>query len=190
VAEPIYMQGIHAAARRRAARVGVAITVVAGILLGTSGTAFAAHASAGWGRPAQARPAARFGQVRPLPASKTAGAVALAFALSQVGKPYLYGGSGPASYDCSGLAMVAWAKAGVSLNHYTGDQVHEGTPVSRANLRPGDLVFFGDPSNVYHVGLYVSADNGGLMVDAPHTGAFVRVEQIWWSDYYQAVRPA
>jgi cell wall-associated NlpC family hydrolase len=85
--------------------------------------------------------------------------------------------------------MVAWSKAGVSLDHYTGSQVHEGTPVARNALQPGDLVFFGTANDVYHVGLYVSGDQGGLMVDAPHTGAFVRVEQIWWSDYYTAVRP-
>jgi peptidoglycan DL-endopeptidase CwlO len=148
------------------------------------------HAGGGWGRASTTTPAAKGSFGIYLPAHNlTQGDIALQFALSQVGKPYLYGGAGPNAYDCSGLAMVAWSKAGVSLDHYTGSQVLEGKPVARNALQPGDLVFFGTANDVYHVGLYVSGDQGGLMVDAPHTGAFVRVEQIWWSDYYTAVRP-
>jgi cell wall-associated NlpC family hydrolase len=176
-------------ARRLIVAAGTALSLV--LVLGV-GTAVAAptHAGAGWGRTATTAPAARGSFGVYLPAHNlTEGDIALQFALAQVGKPYLYGGAGPNSYDCSGLAMVAWAQAGVSLSHYTGTQVFEGTPVARNALQPGDLVFFGTASNVYHVGLYVSGDQGGLMVDAPHTGAFVRVEQIWWSDYYTAVRP-
>ena len=148
------------------------------------------HAGGGWGRPATATVPARGSFGYYLPAHNlTNGQIALQFALSQVGKPYLYGGAGPNSYDCSGLAMVAWSKVGVSLSHYTGTQVFQGTPVARNALQPGDLVFFGTAGNVYHVGLYVSGDQGGMMVDAPHTGAFVRVEPIWWSEYFTAVRP-
>jgi len=171
--------------------VGMSAALSMVLLLGV-GTAVAAptHAGGGWGRASTTTPAAKGSFGIYLPAHNlTQGDIALQFALSQVGKPYLYGGAGPNAYDCSGLAMVAWSKAGVSLDHYTGSQVHEGIPVARTALQPGDLVFFGTANNVYHVGLYVSGDQGGLMVDAPHTGAFVRVEQIWWSDYYTAVRP-
>ena len=70
------------------------------------------------------------------------GYAAAEFACSQIGKPYQYGSSGPNSYDCSGLTQAAWAAAGVSLTHYTGAQWNQGTPVSRSEAIPGDLVFF------------------------------------------------
>jgi cell wall-associated NlpC family hydrolase len=182
------------AGRLRRARGLVAVTSAAlsAVLILGAGTALAApsHAGGGWGRSATTAAPARGSFGYYLPAHNlTNGQIALEFALSQVGKPYLYGGAGPNAYDCSGLAMVAWSKAGVSLTHYTGTQVSQGTRVARSALQPGDLVFFGSAGNVYHVGLYVSGDQGGLMVDAPHTGAFVRVEQIWWNEYYTAVRP-
>ncbi|MHB1210566.1 MAG: C40 family peptidase [Acidimicrobiales bacterium] len=90
----------------------------------------------------------------------TAETVAVAFALAQLGKPYLWGGSGPAAFDCSGLTMVAWRQAGVTLLHYTGDQINEGSAVgSYANISPGDLVLVpgsdGTVSNPGHVGLYI-----------------------------------
>jgi cell wall-associated NlpC family hydrolase len=188
---PNGLSRIGRSSRARRLVVGTSAALSAVLMLG-AGTAVAAptHAGGGWGRSTTTTPATRGAFGVYLPAHNlTQGDIALQFALSQVGKPYLYGGAGPNAYDCSGLAMVAWSKAGVSLSHYTGTQVFQGTPVARTALRPGDLVFFGNASNVYHVGLYVSGDQGGLMVDAPHTGAFVRVEQIWWSDYYTAVRP-
>jgi len=87
-----------------------------------------------------------------------------------IGRPYVWGAAGPQAYDCSGLTMVAWASVGVSLGHYTGWQWNEGVPVSRANLRPGDLVFW--YSDLHHMGIYVG---GGWVVHAPHTGDFVRM---------------
>jgi cell wall-associated NlpC family hydrolase len=108
----------------------------------------------------------------------------VAFAHSQIGKPYRYGSAGPYSYDCSGLAKAAWAKAGVSLAHYTGAQWNEGKHVTRAELRPGDLVFFG--SDVHHVGIYIG---NGKMIEAPHTGLRVRIANAFRSDYVGAVRP-
>ena len=86
--------------------------------------------------------------------------VALSYALAQLGKPYLWGASGPDAFDCSGLTMMAWAQAGVSLLHYTGDQINEGVAVnSYAHISPGDLVLVpgsdGTIANPGHVGIYL-----------------------------------
>ncbi|HEY5103865.1 MAG TPA: NlpC/P60 family protein [Acidimicrobiales bacterium] len=86
--------------------------------------------------------------------------VAITYALAQLGKPYLWGGVGPNAFDCSGLTMMAWTQAGVTLLHYTGDQINEGTPVSSyADISPGDLVLVpgsdGTVANPGHVGLYL-----------------------------------
>ena len=101
------------------------------------------------------------------------GYVAAQFACSQIGKPYQYGAGGPNAYDCSGLTQAAWAAAGVSLTHYTGAQWNQGTPVSRSEAIPGDLVFF--YGSLSHVGIYVG---NGLMVDAPRTGTTVTMRSI------------
>ena len=116
-------------------------------------------------------------------ASSSQGDIAADFALSQMGKPYQWGAAGPSTYDCSGLAMVAWAHAGVSILHYTGDQWNEGTHVSRDELEPGDLVFF--YADISHVGLYLG---DGLMVDAPSFGQDVMVQKIDWGIFVGAVR--
>ncbi|MFI5493954.1 NlpC/P60 family protein [Actinoplanes sp. NPDC051859] len=107
-------------------------------------------------------------------------------ACALIGKPYVFGAEGPNSYDCSGLTKVAWAAVGVGLAHYTGDQIRSGRSVDRADLQPGDLVFYGSP--VHHVGIYVG---GNTMVHAPHSGDHVRMASI---DYVGAIsgirRPA
>ena len=112
-------------------------------------------------------------------ASATQGDVAANWALSQLGKPYLWGGSGPGAFDCSGLTMQAWAHAGVPLLHYTGYQWAEGPHVPIDQLQRGDLVFFAtntsDPATIHHVGIYIG---NGMMVDAPYTGAFIRIDSI------------
>jgi cell wall-associated NlpC family hydrolase len=95
---------------------------------------------------------------------------------SQVGKPYQWGGAGPNSYDCSGLTMTAWGAAGVALPHSAQDQYDLTTRIAIAGLEPGDLVFFGTPTDVYHVGMYVG---NGYMVDAPETGEDVMVQSIY-----------
>jgi cell wall-associated NlpC family hydrolase len=100
----------------------------------------------------------------------------LEFAQSQIGKPYQWGGAGPNSYDCSGLTMVAWDKAGVELPHSAQDQYDLTTRVAIADLEPGDLVFFGTATDVYHVGMYVG---NGTMVDAPETGQDVMIQSIY-----------
>lgn len=102
--------------------------------------------------------------------------IAVAFAESQMGKPYQWAGAGPGSYDCSGLTMVSWEKAGVSLPHSAQDQYDLTSRVAIAELLPGDLVFFGTPTDVYHVGIYVG---NGNMVDAPETGQDVMIQSIY-----------
>ncbi|HEV2370172.1 MAG TPA: C40 family peptidase, partial [Acidimicrobiales bacterium] len=112
---------------------------------------------------------------------------AVQWALTQVGKPYVYGGTGPNGFDCSGLVMEAYAAAGIGLPRVAQDQYGYGPLVpAGAPLQPGDLVFFGTPTAITHDGIYIG---DGMMVDAPHTGAFVRVEAYQWSDYAGATRP-
>jgi cell wall-associated NlpC family hydrolase len=112
-------------------------------------------------------------------------ATAIAFARQQLGKPYVWGATGPASYDCSGLTQAAWKAAGIDLPRTTWDQVKFGTRVSTANLQPGDLIFF--YSDISHVGLYIG---GGMMIHAPHTGTVVKIAPITEMPIYGAVRPA
>ena len=111
----------------------------------------------------------------------------MAFAESQIGKPYRWGGAGPATYDCSGLTMVAWAKAGVSMPHSAQDQYNMTARIPLSDLQPGDLVFFGTPTDVYHVGMYVG---GGSMVDAPETGQDVMIQPIYELNLLGGGRPA
>ncbi|GGX15178.1 C40 family peptidase [Streptomyces noursei] len=110
---------------------------------------------------------------------------ALAFARAQIGKPYVWGATGPSSYDCSGLTQAAWRAAGVDLPRTTWDQVKVGTRVSSSDLHPGDLVFFFN--DISHVGMYIG---GGEMIHAPHPGASVRVESIYGMPIYGSIRPA
>lgn len=113
---------------------------------------------------------------------------ALAFARTQIGKPYVWGATGPGSYDCSGLTQAAWKAAGVTLPRTTYDQVKAGTTVSLADIKPGDLVFFYD--DISHVGLYIG---NGMMIHAPKPGAYVREESIFYggeSIIHSVVRPA
>ncbi|MCW8217989.1 NlpC/P60 family protein [Streptomyces halstedii] len=109
----------------------------------------------------------------------------LAFARAQIGKPYVWGATGPSSYDCSGLTQAAWKEAGVTLPRTTWDQVKVGTRVATADLQPGDLVFFYD--DISHVGIY---KGDGMMIHAPKPGANVREESIYYMPIYGSVRPA
>ena len=118
----------------------------------------------------------------PPPPPSTNGGVSavISYARAQIGKPYQWGGAGPNSFDCSGLTMRAWQRAGVSLSHYTGAQWGETSRVAISDLRPGDLVFFGSSGPTsHHVGLYIG---GGQMIEAPYTGANVRYASIYRSD--------
>lgn len=96
--------------------------------------------------------------------------VALKYALKQIGDRYVFGAAGLTTWDCSGLTMRAFQTSGVSLPHSSAAQFRYGKSVSRSNLKPGDLVFFGTP--ISHVGIYLG---GGKMVHAPRSGSRVKV---------------
>jgi peptidoglycan DL-endopeptidase CwlO len=110
---------------------------------------------------------------------------AVAFALDQVGKPYVWGAAGPSSYDCSGLTMASWQAGGVSLPHSAADQYNYGHHVSRDQLQPGDLIFFYQP--IGHVTIYLG---DGMMVSAPTEGQNVSVVPLsaFDGDYVGATR--
>jgi peptidoglycan DL-endopeptidase CwlO len=121
----------------------------------------------------------------------TAGArKAIAFARAQLGKPYEWAADGPATFDCSGLTMRAWQAGGISLPHWSVAQYQVSTPVSPANARPGDLVFFAydlnDFGSIHHVALYIG---NGLMIEAPYTGATVRISSVDRPDLFAFARP-
>ena len=97
---------------------------------------------------------------------------AINFALAQLGDPYVYGGTGPNSWDCSGLIMKAWAAAGVSLPRVVGPQMAATTRVPMNALQPGDLVAYGDMS---HIGMYIG---GGRVVHAPRPGKSVEITSL------------
>ncbi|GAA2133066.1 C40 family peptidase [Kitasatospora kazusensis] len=112
-------------------------------------------------------------------------AAAVQFAYAQLGKPYEWGATGPSTFDCSGLTGAAWRAAGVSLPRVSQDQWNAGRHVAKADLQPGDLVFF--YSDLHHVGLYIG---NGQMIHAPRTGENVKILDIDYMPSYQgAVRP-
>ena len=115
--------------------------------------------------------------------SAAQGEAAVAWALQQVGKPYVYGAAGPDSFDCSGLTMRAWGAAGVTLNRSSRDQYRQVYKVSYDSMRPGDLIFSGtvasDPGSVYHVSMYIG---DGQVVEASRPGVPVRVAAVRWAN--------
>ncbi|MFD4654996.1 NlpC/P60 family protein [Kitasatospora sp. NPDC058444] len=112
------------------------------------------------------------------------GRAAITFALAQVGKPYLWGGTGPDAYDCSGLTSQAWLHAGKPIPRTSQEQWAQLPHVALNQLRPGDLVvYFQDAS---HIGMYIG---GGLIVQAPRPGAFIKISPIGSMPILGAVRP-
>jgi cell wall-associated NlpC family hydrolase len=91
-----------------------------------------------------------------------------------LGVPYVWGGESPSGFDCSGLVQYVYGKEGINLPRVASDQANSGTEVSAADAKPGDLVYFGKPA--HHIGIYLG---NGMMLDAPHTGASVRIEKVW-----------
>jgi cell wall-associated NlpC family hydrolase len=112
------------------------------------------------------------------------GAKALAYAKAQLGEPYARSGAGPSSWDCSGLTMMAWGSAGVSLPHSSRQQFNRGQPVAKSDLQLGDLVFF--YSDIHHVGLYAG---NGQVIHAPRPGKSVEYIKMSYMPYAGARRP-
>ncbi len=117
-------------------------------------------------------------------------ATMLAAAKSKLGDPYLWGGTGPDAYDCSGLTQFAYGAAGIALPRVAADQWNVGAHVDLADLLPGDLLFWAtdptDPGTIHHVAIYIG---GGMMIAAPHTGDVVKVEPVYMDGFIGATRP-
>jgi len=115
---------------------------------------------------------------------------ALDFARAQLGKPYVWGATGPDSFDCSGLTQAAYAAAGVRLPRVAQDQWFAGPHVDLGAIQPGDLLFWASdtsaPATIHHVAFYLG---GGQILAAPHTGDVVKVEPLYLGGYLGAVRP-
>ena len=121
----------------------------------------------------------------PLPAAPPAqyGGV-VGIAMQYLGIPYVYGGSSPSGFDCSGFVMYVYAQVGVSLPHNAAAQYGYGTPVDRSQLQPGDLVFF---NGLGHNGIYIG---GGQFIHSPHTGDVVKISSLsgWYSSTWVGAR--
>jgi cell wall-associated NlpC family hydrolase len=122
---------------------------------------------------------------QPLPAAppgRYGGVVGIA--MQYLGTPYVYGGASPSGFDCSGFVMYVYAQVGVSLPHNAAAQYGYGTPVSRSQLQPGDLVFF---NGLGHDGIYIG---GGQFIHSPHTGDVVKISSIsgWYSSTWVGAR--
>jgi cell wall-associated NlpC family hydrolase len=106
-----------------------------------------------------------------IPAPNARAALAVRAALSRLGCPYVWGATGPDRFDCSGLVKWAYAQAGVHLDRTTYDQINDGVPVARSQVRPGDLVF-------PHAGHVQLAIGNGMVVEAPNAGANVQISRM------------
>lgn len=110
----------------------------------------------------------------------------IAYAASFLGTPYVWGGTSPKpGFDCSGFTQYVYKKFGVTLGRTTYDQIKDGTEVSRNQLQPGDLVFFGTFENPHHMGMYIG---NGMYIHAPHTGDVIKISPVDRTDYVVARR--
>jgi cell wall-associated NlpC family hydrolase len=129
------------------------------------------------------------GQGVALPSGGPLGAL-WAFLAAQLGKPYQWGGTGPDTWDCSGLTMVAWAQVGVTLPRTAAQQYSytQAASVPLAAIQPGDLVFWAaSGGGIDHVAIYIG---NGQVLDAPHTGATVQIQPLWTDGLFGVTRPA
>lgn len=120
---------------------------------------------------------------------------AIAFAAAQIGRPYIWGGTGPSGgsvgYDCSGLMEMAYRATGVNIPRVASDQYAEGVKVNLQSLQPGDLVYYGSPAFAHHVGMYLGTTHGsGVILDAAHPGTNIRLDPMAADDLFAATRPA
>lgn len=151
---------------RRFAALPVALALAGGTLAAQTQTA----AAAGGKR-----------DVAPPPKIQTA----MKVAKRQIGDPYVYGASGPGSFDCSGFTSYAYGKAGIKLPRTSGAQAARARHVSRKNIRRGDLVFFHSGGDVYHVGIWWGRNNGhNLILDSPRPGESVGFTRIWTNSWF------
>lgn len=150
----------------------------------------AAEDAAGGDGPTGSGPAQQLGTGTAGYSSDLAGH-AIAYALAQLGKPYVWGGTGPDSFDCSGLAMRAYQSTGIGLPHFAAFQYQASHPLTYDRLRPGDLLFWAtdpaDADTIYHEAIYLG---GRKMVQAPKTGWNVMVSDMWmWGPIQFYARP-
>jgi cell wall-associated NlpC family hydrolase len=169
--------------RQRAQARAVAAARAASRAIAARAAAATAASTAGTTTPSPATPTRTTGSTRSATPVSGRAAAAVQFALAQVGKPYVYGGAGPDSYDCSGLTMAAWARAGVSLPHGARAQLAGGTPISTSQLQPGDLITYYSP--IQHIGMYIG---GGRIVHAANPRTDVNVAPVDSMPITQAVR--
>ena len=115
---------------------------------------------------------------------------AIAAARTRLGDPYVWGATGPDTFDCSGLTQWSYAHVGIRLPRVAADQYNAGAHVALDSLQPGDLLFWAtdvnNPATIHHVAMYVGA---GMMIAAPHTGDVVKIEPVYLSGYIGATRP-
>jgi peptidoglycan DL-endopeptidase RipA len=186
------------AARQRALRAAAAAREAAAAAAARSSSSSSSRPSSSSGSSTRAASVPRWTGGGGWSASK--GQRVADLAMQWLGTPYSWGGGnssgptwgtgGPVGFDCSGLALWAWAQVGVFLPHYSGYQYRSGVHISRANLMPGDLVFWAynpsDPGTIHHVAIYIG---GGRIVQAPQTGDVVKISYMWSNGYIGAARP-
>jgi cell wall-associated NlpC family hydrolase len=115
------------------------------------------------------------------PGQVSPGARAVNIASQYIGTPYVYGGAAPGGFDCSGLTQYVYRQLGKNLPRTTEGQYEAVRKIPQSWAQKGDLIFFGSPGSIYHVGIY---EGNGVMEHAPHPGTNVEYIRIWTSDYF------
>ncbi len=153
--------------------------IYAGQVLQLRGAAVTTGGPVTTSAPVRTQPAPSHTRPVSAPPQTSPAAVAVQVALAEVGKPYVWGGAGPNYFDCSGLVMYAWARAGVDLPHYSVAQYEDTVRISESELTPGDLVFYDTDSGAQpgHVTIYIGGDQ---VVTADQPGTDVRVVPLTW----------